>query len=69
MVVTRGAIETPEQETPNKSLPSPWEACYTFGDQWQYRPTNEDYKSANDVIQKTDRDQGKRRELPVELRA
>ena len=52
VVVTRGAIETPEQETPNKSLPSPWEACYTFGDQWQYRPTNEHYKSANEVIQK-----------------
>ena len=52
VVVTRGAIETPEQETPNKPLPSPWEACYTFGDQWQYRPTNEHYKSANDVIQK-----------------
>ena len=52
VVVTRGAIETPEQETPNKSIPSPWEACYTFGDQWQYRPTNEHYKSANDVIQK-----------------
>ncbi len=52
VVVTRGAIETPEQETPNKPIPSPWEACYTFGDQWQYRPTNEHYKSANDVIQK-----------------
>ena len=52
VVVTRGAIETPEQETPNKSIPSPWEACYTFGDQWQYRPTNENYKSANDVIRK-----------------
>jgi alpha-L-fucosidase len=52
VVVTRGAIETPEQETPNTAIPSPWEACYTFGDQWQYRPTNENYKSANDVIQK-----------------
>ncbi|HEX9600181.1 MAG TPA: alpha-L-fucosidase [Mariniflexile sp.] len=52
VVVTRGAIETPEQETPNKSIPSPWEACYTFGDQWQYRPTNENYKTANDVIRK-----------------
>ena len=52
VVVTRGAIETPEQETPNKPILSPWEACYTFGDQWQYRPTNEHYKSANDVIQK-----------------
>ncbi len=52
VVVTRGAIETPEQQTPNTAIPSPWEACYTFGDQWQYRPTNETYKSANDVIRK-----------------
>ena len=52
VVVTRGAIETPEQETPNQSIPSPWEACYTFGDQWQYRPTNENYKSPNDAIRK-----------------
>ena len=52
VVVTRGAIETPEQQTPNVAIPSPWESCYTFGDQWQYRPTNETYKSANDVIQK-----------------
>ena len=52
VVVTRGAIETPEQETPHTAIPSPWEACYTFGDQWQYRPTNETYKSANDVIRK-----------------
>ena len=52
VVVTRGAIETPEQKTPNEPLPSPWEACYTFGDQWQYRPTNENFKSANDAIRK-----------------
>jgi alpha-L-fucosidase len=50
VVVTRGAIETPEQETPNAPIPSPWEACYTLGDQWQYRPTNEHYKSAKKVI-------------------
>ena len=52
VVVTRGAIETPEQETPNEPLPSPWEANYTYGDQWQYRPTNENYKSANNAIVK-----------------
>jgi len=50
VVVTRGAIETPEQETPEAPIPSPWEACYTFGDQWQYRPTNEHYKTAKDAI-------------------
>jgi len=50
VVVTRGAIQTPEQETPDSPLPSPWEACYTLGDQWQFRPSNENYKSAGDVI-------------------
>ncbi|NND07049.1 MAG: alpha-L-fucosidase [Saprospiraceae bacterium] len=51
-VVTRGAIQTPEQETPHSPIPSPWEACYTFGEQWQYRPTNEHYKTAKDAILK-----------------
>ncbi|HKK61561.1 MAG TPA: alpha-L-fucosidase [Bacteroidales bacterium] len=52
VVVTRGAIETPEQKTPDSPIASPWEACYTLGNQWQYRPTNEHYKSAKDVILK-----------------
>jgi len=52
VVVTRGAMETPEQETPDTPLPSPWEACYTLGDQWQFRPTNEHYKSARETISK-----------------
>jgi alpha-L-fucosidase len=50
VVVTRGAIETPEQHTPDSPIPSPWEACYTLGDQWQYRPSNENYKTAKDAI-------------------
>lgn len=52
VVVTRGAIETPEQETPLDPIPSPWEACYTLGDQWQYRPTNETYKTSKEAILK-----------------
>ena len=52
VVVTRGAIETPEQNTPESPIPAPWEACYTLGDQWQFRPTNENYKTAKDVILK-----------------
>jgi len=52
VVVTRGAINTPEQKTPDESIPPPWEACYTLGDQWQYRPTNENYKSARTTILK-----------------
>jgi alpha-L-fucosidase len=52
VVVTRGAIETPEQNTPDTPIPGPWEACYTLGNQWQYRPTNETYKTAKEVILK-----------------
>ena len=52
VVVTRGAIVTPEQETPDGPIASPWEACYTLGDQWQYRPTNEHYKTAKNAILK-----------------
>jgi alpha-L-fucosidase len=52
VVVTRGAINTPEQETPESPIPGPWEACYTLGNQWQYRPTNENYKTAKDAILK-----------------
>jgi alpha-L-fucosidase len=52
VVVTRGVIETPEQNTPDSPIPEPWEACYTLGNQWQYRPTNENFKKAKDVILK-----------------
>ncbi len=52
VVVTRGAIETPEQTIPDQPVPSPWESCITLGDQWQYRATNENYKNAGDLIRK-----------------
>lgn len=49
-IVTRGEMETPEQKIPDKPLPGPWEACYTLGTQWQFKPTNEVYKSGNELI-------------------
>lgn len=49
-VVTRGAMATPEQELPDKILPEPWEACFTMGTQWQFKPTNEVYKSGTKMI-------------------
>jgi alpha-L-fucosidase len=52
VVVTRGAIQTPEQTIPDQPIPSPWESCITLGEQWQYRPTNETYKDAGQVIRK-----------------
>ena len=50
VVVTRGAIETPEQNIPDEGFSEPWESCFTLGTQWQYKPTNEDYKSGQQLI-------------------
>ena len=52
IIVTRGEMKTPEQKIPNGSMPGPWEACMTMGTQWQYKPTNEDYKSGSEIIEK-----------------
>jgi len=50
IVVTRGAIQTPEQYVPGVPLDEPWEACITMGTAWQYQPQNESYKSGGQVI-------------------
>jgi alpha-L-fucosidase len=50
IVVTRGAIETPEQYIPGVPLDTAWEACLTMGTQWQYKPTNDAYKSGGYLI-------------------
>ncbi len=50
IVVTRGAIKTPEQHIPGTAIDEPWESCLTMGTQWQYKPTNEVYKSGGEVI-------------------
>jgi len=50
IVVTRGAMETPEQMVPGVPIKGPWEACITMGTAWQYQPTNEIYKSGGELI-------------------
>lgn len=50
-LVTRGAMETPEQRLPDQALPGAWEACFTLGTQWQFKPTNEKYKSGTALIE------------------
>lgn len=50
-LVTRGEMTTPEQTIPGKPLPGPWEACFTLGNQWQFKPTNEEYKSGTRLIE------------------
>jgi len=51
IVVTRGAIRTPEQYIPGIQSAEPWEACVTMGSGWQYKPTNEQYKSGTQIIE------------------
>ncbi len=50
LIVTRGGMETPEQFVPGIPLDGPWESCITMGTQWQYKPTNENYKSGRELI-------------------
>lgn len=50
IMVTRGHISTPEQNTPDSPIPGPWEACYTMGTDWQYKPTNDPHKSGTEII-------------------
>jgi len=49
-IVTRGEMTTPEQHLPKEPIPGPWESCFTLGNQWQYKPTNEVYKSGTTLI-------------------
>lgn len=51
IVVTRGAMRTPEQYIPGVQSAEPWEACITMGTGWQYKPTNEHYKSGTQLIE------------------
>lgn len=51
VLVTRGAIVTPEQTVPGLASDEAWEANATMGTQWQYKPTNENYKSGGRMIE------------------
>ena len=50
LVVTRGQMQTPEQKLPDKPIPGPWEACFTMGTDWQYKPTNDPHKTGTEII-------------------
>jgi alpha-L-fucosidase len=51
IVVTRGALETPEQRLPGVAIDRPWESCITMGTAWQYKPTHETYKSGTELVE------------------
>lgn len=50
ILITRGAIPTPEQQLPGVGVNFAWEGCITLGTAWQYQPTNETYKTGLHVI-------------------
>lgn len=51
VVVTRGALPTPEQYIPGQPIDGAWESNLTMGTQWTYKPTNETYKSGTRLIE------------------
>jgi len=50
LLITRGEIPTPEQKILKEASENVWEACMTMGTQWQFKPTNESYKTGTDII-------------------
>jgi len=51
IIVTRGAMKTPEQTVSGIVLDEPWESCITMGTQWAWKPTNESYKTGTRLIE------------------
>lgn len=51
LVITRGAVLTPEQRILEGVNDELWESCLTMGTQWQYKPTNDELKSASKSIE------------------
>jgi len=51
ILITRGVLNTPEQTLPGIPLEGVWEANLTMGTQWQYKPTNEVYKTGARLIE------------------
>ena len=51
LLITRGAIKTPEQTLPGTRITQPWLSPITMGTAWQYQPTNDRYKSGKQLIE------------------
>jgi len=50
VVVSRGALQTPEQYVPGMPLKGPWEANLTMGQSWMYQPQDDVYKPSRELI-------------------
>ncbi|WP_114781881.1 alpha-L-fucosidase [Botryobacter ruber] len=51
VVITRGAVNTPEQTLPGVAMDELWESCVTMGTQWNYKPTHDDIKKGERLIE------------------
>ena len=51
ILITRGALRTPEQMMPGVTIDEPWLSCITMGTAWQFQPTNERYKPGTQLLQ------------------
>ena len=51
IVVTRGALQTPEQYIPGMPLTGAWEANLTMGASWMYQPQGDVYKSTRQLLE------------------
>ncbi|SMP77080.1 alpha-L-fucosidase [Neorhodopirellula lusitana] len=49
-LITRGAIESPEQTVPGQPPEEVWETCMTLGTQWQYKPQQLDTLKDGDRV-------------------
>jgi alpha-L-fucosidase len=47
-----GDFGTPEQEIPDTGIDTDWEACMTMNGTWGYKPSDNNWKSSEDLIQK-----------------
>lgn len=47
-----GDFGTPEQEIPDTGISSDWESCMTMNGSWGYKPSDNKWKSSEDLIQK-----------------
>ena len=51
MVITSGGMRVTEQHIAGVPSAEPFEACFTMGQEWSYRPTNENYKTGTQMIE------------------
>lgn len=51
ILITRGALNSPEQTISDVALDEAWEACITMTNQWAYKPTNKKIKDGTRLIE------------------